>query len=93
MLRFLSIRRAQISRSQYCGVSSGLASTSKAKECLESRHGFPPAIVPENKFVKVSLQMTSAYPMVGPHQPLLEIANRAISERNDGLRTLAEFGS
>jgi hypothetical protein len=83
MLRFLSIRRAQISRSQYCGVSSGLTSTSKAEECLESRHGFPPAIVPENKLVKVSLQMTSAYPMVGPYQPLLEIANRAISQRND----------
>jgi len=53
MLRFLSIRRAQIFRSQYCGVSSGLASTPKAEECLESRHGFPPAVVPENKLVKV----------------------------------------
>lgn len=83
----------QIFRSQYCEVRSGFPSTPKAEERLESRHGFPPAIVPENKLVKVGLQMASAYPMVGPYKPLLEIANRAIGQWNDGLRTLAEFSS
>ena len=36
--------------------------------------------------------MTTAHAMMGTNDPLLEIADSAIDQRNDGRRTLAELG-
>jgi hypothetical protein len=67
-------------------------STAEAKKCLERCHGLSPTVVPKDELVKVDLQVTTAYAMVGTDDPLLEIANSAIGQRSDGQHTLAEFG-
>jgi hypothetical protein len=63
-------------------------STAEAKKCLERCHGLSPTVVPKDELVKVDLQVTTAYAMVGTDDPLLEIANSAIGQRSDGLASL-----
>src|SRR5438067_745995 len=84
--------RRQVLRSSYCGVRRRFESTAEAKKSLECRHRLSPTIKPEDELVEINLQMTTAHAMMGANDPLLEIADSAIDQRNDGRCTLAELG-
>ncbi len=49
--------------------------------------------MPEDKFVEVDLELRLAHAVVGADQPLLEVSNGAISERDSRLRAFTEFRS
>jgi hypothetical protein len=45
--------------------------------------------VPEDELIQINLELSSAHAMVGADQPLLEVANRAISEWYGRFRAFA----
>ena len=49
--------------------------------------------MPKRELVQVDLELRATDAMMGPDEPLLEIADRAISERHDRLGTLAELAA
>jgi hypothetical protein len=49
--------------------------------------------VTKDELIQIELQLGTADPVVSANQPLLEVADSAIGEGHDGLRTLAQFGS
>ena len=49
--------------------------------------------MPKDELIQIDLELSSTHAVVGADQPLLEVANRAISERHCRFRALAEFGS
>jgi hypothetical protein len=57
---------------------------------LECSHGLPAPIVAKNKFIKLNLELFAAHAVVGTDQPLLEITNRAVCQRQHGLGTFAQ---
>jgi hypothetical protein len=56
------------------------------------RRGFA-AVVPEDEFVEVNLELWLAHSVVGSDQPLLNVSNGAIGKRYSRLLALTEFGS
>jgi hypothetical protein len=52
-----------------------------------------PAVVPEDKFVEVDLELRLAHSVVGADQPLLEISNSSIGKWDSRLRAFAKLGS
>ena len=57
---------------------------SEPEQCLKRGHGLPTAIVAEHELVQVDLQLRFADAMVGPDQPLQQVAVRAIGQRDHG---------
>ena len=51
------------------------------------------AVVPEDEFVEVDLELRLAHSMVGADQPLLEVPNGTVGKWDSRLRAFAEFGS
>ena len=49
-------------------------SRTEAEQCLKGGHRLPPTIVPKHKLIQVDLQLRLTDPMVGPNQPLLQVA-------------------
>jgi hypothetical protein len=49
--------------------------------------------VPENEFIQVDLELSSAHAVVGANQPLLKVANGAIGEGHGRFRPFPEVGS
>ena len=62
-------------------------SASEAEQCLEGGHGLSAPIVTKDEFVEINLELTRAHPVMGADQPLLQIANCAVSQRHDGFRS------
>ena len=58
-------------------------SRTEAEQCLKGGHRLPPTIVPKHKLIQVDLQLRLTDPMVGPNQPLLQVADRAVRKRHD----------
>ena len=54
--------------------------------------GCPSAIMAEDEFIEIELDLVAAYPVIGPKQPLLQIANRAVCQRDCGFRAFAQVG-
>jgi len=46
--------------------------------------------VAEDEFVEISLELIAAYAVVGSNQPLLQVADRAVSQRHHGFRAFAQ---
>ena len=67
--------------------------SSEAEESLESSHGLPSAIVPEDELIKVDLELRAAHPVVSADEPLLQVTDGAIGEGHHRFRSLAQFGS
>src|SRR5579862_7618923 len=51
----------------------------QAEQCLKGGHGSLAPVVAENEFVKVDLQLMAPDAVVGPHEPLLQVSNRAMN--------------
>jgi hypothetical protein len=60
---------------------------------LKCGRGCFAAIVPEDEFVEIDLELGLTYSVIGANQPLLEISDSPIGERNSRLRALSECGS
>jgi len=54
----------------------------EAEQRLKGGHGLPAAIVPEHELVQVDLQLRLADAMIGPGQPLLQVSDGAIRQRD-----------
>src|SRR5713226_7819528 len=65
----------------------------EAEEGLEGGHRLLAAIVSEDKFVEVHLELTSAHAVIGPDQPLLEVANGTVRQGDDGLGAFPQVAS
>src|SRR5712692_11018551 len=59
------------------------APRAEAEERLERRHRRSPPIMAEHKFVEVDLQLRAADTMVRADQPLLQVADGAVGQRDD----------
>jgi hypothetical protein len=70
-----------------------LLNSSETKESLKGGRGGLAAVVPEDEFVEVDLELGLTYSVIGADQPLLEISNSAIGEWNSRLRALSECRS
>src|SRR6516225_7383440 len=68
-------------------------SSAQAEEGLERGHRLFPAVVPKDELIKVRLELSSADAVVGPNQPVLEVADHTIRERHDRGGTLTERGA
>ena len=71
----------KIRSATYPIVGRGLMAGCETEEGLECSHGPPPVIVAKNEFIEVCLELSAAHTMVGSGQPLLEVANRAVGQR------------
>ena len=65
-----------------------LASGSEAEQGLERGHGLPAPIVAKDEFIKVNLELIAAHAVIGSDQPLLEIADGAVCQRQHRLSRL-----
>jgi hypothetical protein len=68
------VRKQQILCSLDGVVGSLFSGAAKAEQRLKGCHGILSAIVPEDEFVKVNLQMTPTHSMMSSNKPLLKIA-------------------
>jgi len=57
---------------------------------LERGHGLLPPIVPKDELVQVDLQLRRAHAVIRPDQPLLEVPNGAVGQRDDRSGAFAE---
>src|SRR4029453_6143299 len=69
------------------------SSSSEAKEGLKCGCGGSAAIVPEDEFVEVDLELRLAHSVIGSDQPFLEVSNGAIGKWDRRLRAFTKFGS
>jgi predicted nuclease with RNAse H fold len=58
------------------------ATSPKAEQRLKGGHGLFTAIVPKDKLVQIRLELRAAHTVIGPDQPVLEIPDRAVRERD-----------
>src|SRR6516225_9114832 len=65
-------------------------SSAEAEEGLERGHWLFPAVVPKDELIKVRLELSSADAVVGPNQPVLEVANNPVREWYDRGGALTE---
>src|ERR1017187_990761 len=68
------------------------AASPKAEQGLKCGHGPSSAIMAEDEFIEITLELVAAYPVVSSDQPLLQIANRAVCQGYRGLRAFAQVG-
>ena len=68
----------QVLRTAYFVVRRRRVASSQTEQGLERGHGLLAAIVAKNKFVKVNLELIPAHAVIGPDQPLLQVANSAV---------------
>ena len=57
---------------------------------LKSRRRFSPAVVPKRELVQVDLELRPTDAVMSPDEPLLKIADRAVSQGHDRLGALAQ---
>jgi hypothetical protein len=47
----------------------------------------------KDEFIKISLELMAAYAVMGSEQPLLQVADGAVSQRHRGLRAFVQVRS
>ena len=67
---------------RYIVVGRWFTGTSKTKESLERRHRLLSTIVSKDKFVKIDLQVATAYAVVGARKPLLKVSDGTVGQWN-----------
>ena len=60
---------------------------------MECSHGLPAPIVAEDEFIKINLKLIAAHAVIGSDQPLLEIPNGAVCQRQYRVRAFAQIDS
>ena len=55
----------------------------QAEQGLERGHRCLPPVVTKDELVQIDLQVMAADTMVGPDEPLLQVANRSVDARQD----------
>jgi hypothetical protein len=83
----------KVSGATYVIVGCGFVGCAEAEKSLEGGHRLASAVVPKHKLVQVDLELGATNPMVGAHEPLLEITDGAIGKGHHGLRSSAQFSS
>lgn len=64
--------------------------SSKPKQCLERSHRRLAPIVTKYEFIQVNLELIATHTVMGPQQPLLEIANGPVRQRHYGFRAFSQ---
>lgn len=77
----------------YTRISRGGAASSEAEQGLESCHRLLSPIIAKDKFIEVHLELIPAYTMMRSDQPLLQVANRAVSQRHHRFGAVAHIRS
>ena len=84
MLRSAVLRRLEhIAPAPNAAVRCRRARGAEAKQRLERGHGLLPPIVSKDELVQVDLQLRSAHAVIRPDQPLLEVPDGAVGQRDD----------
>lgn len=71
-------------------VGCGSAPGAEPKQRLKGRRRFPSAVVPERELVQVDLELRTTDTVMRPDEPLLKMADRAVSQGHDRLGALAQ---
>ena len=79
--RVLVERPGKICAAPYLLIRGRLAPSPETKQGLERGHGLPAPIVAEGEFSKINLKLIAAHAVIGSDQPLLEIPNGAVRQR------------
>jgi hypothetical protein len=66
--------------------------SAEAQKRLESCHRLPSTVMSKNKLIQIGLELTATDPVVSAHEPLLQVADGAISQGNHRLGATAQFG-
>ena len=74
-------------------VRSRRAPSAETEQRLKGRGRFPPAVMAKRELVQVHLELRSTDAMMGPDEPLLQIADRAVRQRHDRLGSPAELAA
>ena len=77
----------------YLLIGRGLATGSETEQGLERGHRLPPAIMAKDEFVEINLKLIAAHAVIGSDQPLLQVADGAISQRHHGLGPSTQLDS
>ena len=77
----------------YLLIGGRLAPGPETKQGLERGHGLPAPIVAEDEFIKINLKLIAAHAVIGSDQPLLEIPNGAVCQRQYRVRAFAQIDS
>ena len=65
----------------------------ETEQGLKSRGRFPPTVMSKGELVQVDVELRTTDAVMGPDEPLLQIADRAVSERHDRCGSLAEIAT
>src|SRR5207244_12026166 len=89
---WVGVRRfRKVSGATYAVVGRRWVHRSETEQSLEGCHGLPTAIVPKDELVQIDLQLGAANPVVSAYEPLLEVADGAISKRHHGFGSLTQL--
>jgi len=79
----LRSRLRQILGAANAAVRCRRVSGSEPEERLKCGHRLPATIVPKHEFIEIDLQLRLADAVISADQPLLQVADGAISHRHD----------
>jgi hypothetical protein len=65
--------------------------SAEAQKRLESCHRLPSTVMSKNKLIQIGLELTATDPVVSAHEPLLQVADSAIGQRDHRLGATAQF--
>ena len=83
---------SQVQRAANTPVSGRPLLRSQTEQSLKGGHGLVAPIVAKNKLIEVDLELPAAHTVVSTDQPLLEIADCPVSQRDNRFGALAQFG-
>ena len=81
---------SQVQRASNTAVSRRPLLRSQTEQGLKSGHRLVAPIVAKNKLIEVNLELPAADTVVGTNQPLLEVADGAVSPGYDRFGALAQ---
>ena len=85
--------RGKIGAGAYLVVRRWLTASSQTEQGLERSHGLFATIVPKDKFIQINGELSSADTVMGSDKPLLQVADRAVSQGHDGFRAFAKINA
>jgi hypothetical protein len=74
-------------------VGRGLVLGSESQQGLESRHRLLAPIMAKDEVIKISLELMAAHAVRGSEQPLLQVADGAVGQRQRGLCAFVQVRS
>jgi len=94
MLGWVLVERpGKVCAAPYLLICGRLARGPETEQGLERGHGLPAPIVAKDEFIKINLKLIAAHAVIGSDQPLLEIPNGAVCQRQHRLRAFAQIDS